>query len=242
MIAAMRDFLAGDPAPMRPAIAFEWTDMWDIAIHAIQTRGAGVGAPGGRTEEDWALDELRLDDVAFEAVRQRALLRHLARQGYRRGSNELDAAAARAAEQQLRTRLGLFRKADVERWCAENGLDPAEFARLTEHEARLAAIEASINVGLGRDLLDELRLDGTYGRYLARARDKRSVLAARGQEDPTPVDCGLTPIVLVAWHFETRAARPIPDDLNAYARRLGLARLEDFYRMLAREWLYFHRG
>lgn len=239
MIAVMRAFLAGNPEPMPPAFKFEWTDMWDIAIHSMSARGMSLG---GRFEHDWVLDELRLDDAAFEAVRQRALLRYLARHGSRPGSNAVDAAAARAAEQQLRTRLGLFRRIDVERWCAENGLDPAEFARLTEHQARLAAIDASFDAGLARDLLDELRLDGDYGRYLARARDKRRFLAARDQEDATPADCGQMPIALVAWHFDRRAGRPIPDDLSKYARRLGLARLEDFYRMLAREWLYSQRG
>jgi hypothetical protein len=241
MIAAMREFLAGNPEPQQPDFKFEWTDMWDIAVHSMSTAGASA-LDGSKFEDDWVLDELRLDEAAFETTRQRALLRFLARQGGRPRSNNIDAGAAREAEQQLRLQLGLFRRADVERWCADNGLEPAQFARLTENQARLAAAIADLDRGLKHDLLDELRLDGSYGRYRDRARDKRSYLASRGQEHVTPTDCGLTPIALVAWHFERRSGRTIPDDLAGHARRLGLTRLADFYRLLAREWLYSQRG
>jgi hypothetical protein len=240
MIAAMRAFLAGNPEPQQPVFKFEWTDMWDIAVHAMST--AGAAPDGGKLEEDLVLDELRLDETAFEMIRQRALVRCLARHGGRSRSTSVDAGAAREAEQQLRLRLGLTRRADVERWCADNGLDPAQFVRLTEDQARLAAAVATVDAGLAHDLLDELRLDGSYGRYRDRARDKRSYLASRGQEDATPSDCGLAPIALVAWHFERRSGRSIPDDLAGHARRLGLTRLADFYRLLAREWLYSQRG
>ena len=104
------------------------------------------------------------------------------------------------------------------------------------------SIDAVVDAALLRDLLDQLRLDGDYGRFLARARDKQAVLAAAGQDDVMPEDCGLTPIALAAWYFERRLARPMPEDLQAYARRLALPQLADFYRLLAREWLYSARG
>jgi hypothetical protein len=237
MIAEMREFLAADPAPMRPDFTFEWTDMWDIASEAMAKSGRGPGDVG----EDRVLDELRLD-AAFEATRQRALLRHLARRGGQPRLGSADDAAHRKAEQELRMRLGLFRRADIERWCAENALTSDDFARLIEGEARLAAIDAAVEAALAHDLLDQLRLGGDYGRLLARARDKQAVLAAAGQDDVTPEDCGLTPIALAAWYFERRLARPLPEDLQAYARRLALPQLADFYRLLAREWLYSARG
>ncbi len=237
MIAVMQEFLAADPAPMRPDFTFEWTDMWDIASEAMTKGGRARDDVG----EDRVLDELRLD-AAFETTRQRALLRHLARHGRRAHSTSVDDATHRKAEQELRLRLGLFRRADIERWCAENALTSADFARLIEDEARLAAIDAVVDAALLRDLLDQLRLDGDYGRLLARARDKQAVLAAGGHDDATPEDCGLTPIALVAWYFERRLARPMPEDLQACARRLALPQLADFYRLLAREWLYSQRG
>src|SRR5262249_9039142 len=141
-----------------------------------------------------------------------------------------------------RARLALFRKADLQRWCDENGVGPGEFEQLIEDEARLASIEADLDAVLGRDLLDQLRLEGNYGHFRSRARDKRAVLAAIGREDAEPIDCGLTPIALVAWHFERRGGRPMPEDVVGYASRLGFQRPADFYRALARERLYSEQG
>jgi hypothetical protein len=241
MIAAMREFLAGDPPPHEPAFKFEWTDMWDIATRSMPARPTRMGDLGGAFEEEWVLDELRLDDAAFDALRQCALLRYLIRHGGLRRTDSVSAAAVREAEQQLRMRLGLIRGSDVARWCADNNLEQAEFRKLAEEHAQLALVDPTLDGGLGPELLDELRLEGSYGRYLARAREKRAYLAAHGRDNATPADCGQMPIMLVAWHFE-RARQPIPDDLQAHACRCGWPRLADFYRALAREWLYSQRG
>lgn len=241
MIAAMQAFLGGNPAPVRPAFAFEWTDMWD-AVAASPARGAAAGDGGSGTEEDWVLDELRLDEGAFESVRQRALLRRLARDRRAPEPPAVDPAALRSSEQRLRARLALFRKADVQRWCDENSLTLEDFERLVEDEARLTTIEADLDGVLGRDLLDQLRLDGDYGGFRSRAREKRAALVAAGREDATPIDCGLAPIALVAWYFETRIGRAMPEDVAGYARRLGYRKAPDFYRALARERLYSEQG
>jgi hypothetical protein len=236
MIAAMREFLAADPPPMEPAFSFEWTDMWDMALPAMAARGL---TPGDGIDDGRVLDELRLDPAAFAATRQRALLRRLARQG---GGSSAGPALRRDAERRLRLRLGLPRRVDVERWCHEQGLDPAGFDRLVEAEALLAEAESRFDVDPSRDLLDQMRLDGIYARCLARARDKSRALAAVGAEEATPAALGLTPIALVAWHFETRQRQPVPDDLAGYVRRLGLVHAPDFYRLLTREWIYCRQG
>jgi hypothetical protein len=241
MIAAMRAFLTSKPPPHEPAFKFEWTDMWDIATRSMARRATRPGDPGGAFEKEWMLDELRLDGATFDALRPRALLRYLIRRGGLPRAETISAAAVREAEQQLRIRLGLIRGSDVARWCADNSLDRAEFRQLTEEHAQLALVDATLDAGLGPELLDELRLEGGYGRYLERAREKRAYLAAHGQEDATPADCGQMAITLVAWHFE-RLQQPIPDDLQTHARRLGWPRLADFYRALVREWLYSQRG
>jgi hypothetical protein len=242
MIDAMREFLAGNPGPLRPTFKFEWTDMWEIATESIVARGEDGRAVGSVPLEDWVLDELRLDAAAFEPVRQRALLRSLARDGSASRTRTIEPLALREAEQRLRSRLGLLRRTDMERWCADNGLVIADFARLVEDEARLAAMEDRLDATIGRDLLDQLRIDGDYERFARRAREKHAALSARGLQDATAVDCGLAPIGLVAWHFEAQRGQAMPDDLAAYARRLGLSKISDFYRVLAREWLYSRQG
>jgi len=241
MIAAMCALLAGNPGPLRTTFHFEWTDMWEIA-----TRAPAAGAPVNRASapelpDDWVLDELRLDEAAFESVRQRAMLRRLAADG-RRSRPLPDAAVRRSVERQLRSRLALFRRADVDRWCADNGLDAGDFGRLVDDEARLFELEARLDTDVGSALLDELRVGGDYARVAARARDKQAALAEGGRQEVMPDDLGTTPIKLVAWYFEKRLGRTLPDDVSAYARRLGLVRLADFYRLLAREWLYSEEG
>jgi hypothetical protein len=242
MIAAMQELLAGAPARMQAAFTFEWTDMWESATQSAAARGIVESEAAGASREEWVLDELRLDEAAFHAARQRALLRRLAADGLGSHPPGIDPAARRATEQRLRTRLGLFRRSDLDRWCSDNDLDATDFAQLVDEETQLSEIEERLDSYLGRDLLDQLRLDGTYGRFAARATQKRAALAENGQLDAAPIDVGLTPIVLVAWHFETRLGRSIPDDIAAHVQRLGLSGPIDFYRLLAREWLYSRQG
>lgn len=242
MIAAMREFLAGAPGPMQATFTFEWTDMWESATQSAAARRVVDIETNVASQDAWVLDELRLDEAAFQAVRQRALLRRLAADARRSPPAAIDPTVRRATEQRLRTRLGLFRRSALDRWCSENDLDAADFARLVDEETRLAEVEGRLDPQLGRDLLDQLRLDATYGDFAARAAQKRATLAESGQLDAAPIDVGLSPIVLVAWHFERRLGGSIPDDLGAYARRLGLSGLTDFYRLLAREWLYSGQG
>jgi hypothetical protein len=241
MINAMQEFLAADPGQLRPRFKFEWTDMWDIATASMVSRGVGGGDAGSGSQDDWVLDELRLDEASFESVRQRAMLRRLAVNGGRSRRRPIDSAARQAAEQRLRMRLGLFRRSDVDRWCAESGIDPDDLARLIDDEARVVELESKLEAELRPDLLDQLRLDGDYARFVARARDKQAILSARGQEDADPA-AGPTSIALVAWHFEARLGRAIPDDLDSYVRRLGFKGRADFYRALARERLYLQIG
>jgi hypothetical protein len=223
---------------MQAAFKFEWTEMWEIATQSTGGRTLVDCGTGEGFQDDWVLDELRLDEVAFESVRQRALLRRLAANVHRTQPLAVDPAARRTAEQRLRTRLGLFRRSDLDRWCVESDLSPADLARLIDDEARLAEVESTFDAEMGQRILDQLRIDGDYGRLAARARDKRAVLAIHGQEDVSLADPGLTPIALVARHFETRLGRSIPDELDSYVGRLGFKRRADFYRALARERIY----
>jgi len=243
MIAEMRDFLAGDPGPMQAAFRLEWTDMWEIAMQSTTTARAVIdGVMEERSADEWLFDELRLDEDAFDAVRQRALLRRAAASGRRWEAPAVDASTRRAAERRLRLRLGLPRRAQLDQWCSDNDLTPADFARLIDEEACCEALAARLDPDLRRAMLDQLRLDGDYGRLAARARDKRAILAARGVAVAAPADIGMTPIALVAWYFEKRLARSVPDDLEAHAKRHGLTGIADFYRLLAHEWLYSQRG
>jgi hypothetical protein len=241
MLAAMREFLAADPGPQRVTYDFEWTDAWD-AVAAGGRRVESAAAGAAALDEAQLLAELRLDEGLFEAVRERALLRFLAAGDAAGRRFDVEAAARQAAATRLRTCLGLFQRADLDRWCAENGLDARALERLLDDEARIDAGRAWATPRLGHRLLDQLRVDGHYARLAVRARHKRDVLDRQGHVDPVPDDTGLTPLQLLAWHFESRLGRSIPDDIDAHLRDRGYADRQDFYRALTREWLYCRSG
>jgi hypothetical protein len=143
----------------------------------------------------------------------------------------------RAAARRLRSRLGLFRQADLERWLAANGLDESAFHTLLADDARIDALRASGDTRYFAALVDQLRVEGHYARLAARAKDKQRVLAVRGDIAP---DAGEESprAQLAAWYFNGRLGRPIPDDLDCFVHELGLSNRQDFYRILARELVY----
>ena len=104
--------------------------------------------------------------------------------------------ARREGGRQLRQKLQLFRRQDLERWLEDNGVSETEFGRLASEEARLAgARDAHWLEGM----VDELRLAGLLAPLLDRARRKQIALAERGVEDgrrDTPG--GLA--TLLGWH------------------------------------------
>ena len=192
---------------------------------------------GGWVAQERVLEELRLDPDAYRSVRERALLSLLARREADRRRHRLDPAARRQALGRLRARHGLFARADLERWLAANDLDAGRLEALLEDQAQLEAIGRLVGPSLRDRLLDELRLRGDHGRFAQRARDKQDRLKARGLDDPRPEDAGVVAAQVLAWYFEQRLARPLPDDIDAAAREFGFEDRGEFYRALLREYL-----
>ena len=228
MLEAMREFLAGDPPPPAPDWRFAPTSLWQRVVAASDRFDhPEAGPPAGDV-----LDELRLaDPQAFQRARRAALARLLAlgEAGRRpaspaRGDLELTVGA-------LRRRFGLFGRAAIDRWLADNDLALADFDRLAAEEARLEALERDGGAALERHLLDHLRLEGTYAGLAARARAKR---AALGNEED---DAGGR-LAALLWFCEHRLRCEVPDDAEAFARELGFADLKAFHRALIREYRF----
>jgi hypothetical protein len=185
---------------------------------------------------DRILEELRLEANTYAAVRERALLRHLAGREADRHRQPVDVAAAREILARLRARHGLFSRAELDRWLADNDLEAERLEWLMQEEAQLRA--ALIRATPGDQLLDELRRRNDYARLAQRAGGKQELLRALGLEEPRPEEAGVMPAQLLAWYFEGRLGQPIPDDIEAAARELGFADRADLHRALLREWLY----
>ncbi len=238
MLSAMSDLRRDDPEPKRVTYHFEWTEMWDDAARISSAAGADPTNDNDVIARERVLDELRLDADAFHQARHSAFLRLLAQWEADRRRLTVDRAALSDAINRFRTKHQLFTRTALDRWVAQNDIDPRSFELLMADEARLEALSSSVEPALDGQLLAELRLSGEFPRLAERARSKQRILTELGLENPEPRDVGATLVELRAWYFESRLGRPMPDDVDHFARELGFTSRTEFDRALVREYLY----
>jgi hypothetical protein len=112
--------------------------------------------------------------------------------------------------------------------------------RFFQDEARVRRIEALLEPELLHCLPDHLRARGVYGPLLERVEHKARVLAEVGLERPGLDDAGLTEEELWRWYFTRRLGRPVPPELERFAREVGFANVDALRRAVLREHCY-HR-
>jgi hypothetical protein len=231
MLAAMQEASKAD-APMVPSFHFEWTFLWDQFVARCAGATAVSSLPTQRL-----LDELRLEGPdAYGRVETRALLRMVAANGIARPA-EPSRDENRAALTKLRAKLGLYTRAELDRWMAANDLDPVSLERMIENEARLEELRRRFERSLETTLLEELRLSGAYARLAERAVKKQQVADRTAEARELTSLLGTT---LRLWYFENRLGSPMPDDLEDFARRLGFENIEALDAAVHREWLYLN--
>jgi hypothetical protein len=236
MLAAMRETVAAGE-PTRPAFHFEWTYLWDLFV----ARSAAVEA-GPSPSAERILDELRIEGPdAYGPVETRALLRLVATNGAAR-PGELSRDAALVTLARIRGRLGLYARADLDRWMSANDLDPASMERLVEDEARLEALRKRFRRSIRSALLDELRLSGAYAPLAERALKKEKALAAAGLTEGAGAPSALRSTAVRLWYFERRLGRPMPDDVAEFARKVSFETLSAFDAAVRREWAFVNAG
>ncbi len=235
MLDAMRQMLAADPEEKRVDYQFERSEMWEEAATHYAV-GNIVADDAESLLGDRVLDELRLEGETHHEARRGALLRLLALAECDRQRLDVTHDELKSMSQTFRLDFGMLSLKDIERWLAENHLDLHEFDRLIADEARLSALQSVMTPLTDRYIVDHLRSKGDYARLAARARDKQEALASTDVAQPELDD--LMALRLVAWHFERRLGREIPDDIDDYASSLGFANTAAFHRALFREYLY----
>lgn len=239
MLAAMTDWLSGEQEPPEADFEFEWTDMWDVAIAGAPTVDLDTADGSEAVPPARLLDELRIAGDAYRTAKTAALARLLALREANRRHLTAEREAVSDAIDRLRESLRLYSRAELDKWLAANDLAAADLERLMEEEALLEACTALVEPALDRPLIDGLRLKGEYRRFADRAIRKHSVLSRLGMPDPEPGDIGLAPPQLVRWYFLAILDQPVPDDIDGYIGRLGIADRREFYRLLTRERLFF---
>ncbi len=235
MLDAMAALLASDVPAKQVTYEMAWTEMWDDATRAASAtrQSGGTWLPAARIVE-----ELRLDPAAYPVVRDRTLLRALARREAARQRQPIGASARRVELDRLRGRHGLFQRADLDRWLEASDLDPGHLEQLIVDEAHVQGLIRQATLCEDDRLLDDLRLHGDYAGLVQRACAKQTLLASLGLDNPRPEDVGVAPATVLAWYFEDRLRQPLPDDVDRAAAELGYPDRDHFYRALLREWLY----
>ncbi len=233
MLTAMRAAL-DEPEAIRPKFNFEWTHFWDEFVRRSEAGQADSTA----SPQQRVIEELRLEGPeAYARVEAMALLRMVAASGAGRAAPAIAREDLQTTLTDIRARLGLYVRADLDRWMARNDLDAASLERLVADEAAVRIMRDRSRGALESYIVDELRLSGAYERLVERARKKSVALAASdARTNTTPPSSRTLPLRL--WFFERRLRRPLPDDIEHFARRLGFADAAHFDAAVHRERLY----
>jgi hypothetical protein len=232
MLTAMAE-AAIAPGAASAKFNFEWTYFWDEFVRRVDTVLDGSGS----SEQQRIVDELRLaGPEAYQRIEDMALLRMIATRGAAPAAPTFPREDLQATLADLRARVGLFARADLDRWMELNDLDAASMESLVANEKVLKDMRDRSRAGIEPYILDELRLNGAYEHLAERARKKSDALG--GSEAGRAATGAGSRASLRLWYFEKRIRQPMPDDLQEFARRLGFAHAADFDAALQRERLY----
>lgn len=244
LIDAMRDARATHPGPLRVGFTFQHTDLWEQALSRMRAERPEAGAD---PDASALLDELRLDgDERLHALAmQGALARSLAEEAAARGGLEVTTELVQRTALAFRRSHGLYTGPLTSAWLDEQGLDQEAFFHMMRREARLRWVEAVSEPELRRHLADQLRAMGCHGRLHARAVAKRDALEREGLRAADLAGAGDgdgdDDASLLRWYFEARLGRPVPEDLEGYAERLGFGHPAALLRALRIERWYATR-
>lgn len=233
---AMLKAMASEMAAPGPAPAadysFESTHVWNGLTERVEAE-AIMAERGAQL----VLDELRLDQGRFKALRNRAALRRLALDEARSRNVTVGRSELLDEISRHRTRHGLMRRRDLATWLEQNEITERQYEILTR-DSRLARAGAELSPeALSRHVIAELKWSGEFAALNRRALDKEAVLA--GAPDPEPAGRATArQLNLVVWYFEQRLGETVPEDLDDHAQSLGFGSRQDLYRVLEREYLY----
>ncbi len=232
MLSTMQQGLVAGAPASTPAQEFEWTDVWN---DLVQSEGAGATDE----REVGVLDELRLSGPQFEVFRQRATTRHFAISQARRQGITADQTVLRNEMDAHRRKTGLLRRKQLFRWLTENDLNEAAYEQFLG-EGWLARTAAQLSSRqLDGHILAELKASDRYQALKQRADAKRQMVSGAIQDAVSPARDRINDLKLLDWYFKQCLDLPVPEDVDAYARSIGLASRAELCRLLhcEREYL-----
>jgi len=238
LLQAIKEAQAAAVAPEPASYVFEHTILWDAVerqFGAGDAHDSPVAAPAPR---NGIFDELRLDAKLHERLRNSATMRAFSRRVAEDEGVEPTMAELQEATRDFRKRMEFQSAADLETWLRDRDLSRDQFMRLMGDEARRQRLDVAHAAAIEDALVDELALADAHVRLRSRADEKHAVLGARGLEQPTLEDAGLTEAELIAWFLDQCGRDPGDDDAEQLARTLGFIDKDDLLRAALREYCY----
>jgi hypothetical protein len=238
MLRAIKEAYAAAIAAKPASYVFEHTILWDAVerqFGASEAEGAPVAAPAPR---NGIFDELRLDAKLHDRLRNSATIRAFSRRVAEGEGVEPTMAELQEATRDFRRRMEFQSAAELETWLRDRDLSREQFMRLMGDEARRQRLDVAHAAAIEDALVDELALADDHVRLQSRADDKHAVLGARGAEQPTLEDAGLSEAELIAWFLEQCGRDPGDADAEQLARTFGFTDKDDLLRAALREYCY----
>lgn len=233
MLRLIGERLAAGMKAKQVSYNFEYSDRWEQA-----RRNAGQFGREPDLRFGSVLEELRLEGAAYAQAQHGALARYFGIQESWDGGLGPGTQALRRAVAELRREHRLEDRSSRNHWLQQNQLTEEELPRFLEEEARRHWAEATFSAEVERHLPDHLRASGEYARLAARAADKQHKLNARGLENPSLADAGISADELLRWYFEKCLGLPVSHHIAACCRQFGFKDVATFRRALLREYCY----
>jgi hypothetical protein len=238
MLREMGGFLATNPAPQQVNWIMATTARWEAA-----KRRAGTMSPDGTAGFtgmlESILDEIRLlGPGAVEAARDRGLLRFFAADFAEHAGMMIGAQRRQDAIAEFRISNGLERGADLARFLNANDLSADGFERLVVADEMLRwACEQAGWDGIG-NLLNDLRIRGTYASVMAGAKGKLDLQKLGTGQKTAPADVAASGQAALRWYFAEKHGAAVPEDLAAYAQSCGFPNEQAFRKAVRLEYEY----
>jgi hypothetical protein len=178
------------------------------------------------------LDQLRLDPDQFQRYRDKALLSWIC-------NNRVETPArdkgVKRALKQFRVDNQLDSRAQLLDYMARADLNEAQLTAIMQSIARIDYIRQTAG-DLRSGVIDQLKLDGRYFDLLDIAKRKQRAIQSAGA-DPDHAD--IVPAQLLAWYFGQQLGSSIPQRLEDHLATIDLENSDDFYRLIAADYLYW---
>ncbi|HEY2732587.1 MAG TPA: TfuA-like protein [Polyangiales bacterium] len=222
--------------PKQASFRFEHTDAFEQLVRrndqplSLEELGRGTVTQ--------VLEELRLLERGYEALRDAALSRALALHVAKQRALASPDAAYRDRVHAFRREHRLFSGEATLQFIEAQGIERAEFEELMQDEVRIDAVRQLSAAEIERQLIGAVRLRGRFGQLEQRAQHKRRLLDRHGYDNPKCEDTQCDPNGLIDWYFRELCDSEAPEDLASFIQARGFRDPNSFLQAVVREYLY----